>query len=139
MTTHILVEDRTQQQAKGMLGAMEHDDAELVIARGDMRIAVSGEMLKVLSQVIQSVARGGTIQVGTLPEELTTSVAADLLGISRGTLMKLIGEGGLPSHMVGSHHRLRRDDVLEFRRARLVRQRAALSELLDLESELGMD
>ncbi|NMD47806.1 MAG: hypothetical protein GYA85_13720 [Propionibacterium sp.] len=63
---------------------------------------------------------------------------SNLLGDSRPTLIKRIESGELPSTMVGSHHRLRTNDVLALRRMRLEQRRSAALELLDLEDKLGL-
>jgi len=91
----------------------------------------------VLGAVVRAVAEGRTVTVGALPAELTTTVAAERLGISRPTLMKLVAEGALPAHKVGSHTRVKTVDLVAFQRARLARQRAALAELIELSDELG--
>jgi excisionase family DNA binding protein len=96
------------------------------------------ELTDLLRRVLHAVAGGRTVTIGTLPEALTTSTAADMLGISRPTLMKLIREGTIPSHKVGTHTRLNTADVLSFRRARLERQRRAFADLRVLEDELGL-
>ena len=44
--------------------------------------------------------------------------------------MKHVRRGAVPSFQVGSHTKLRRDDVLAFRRQRREKQRAALERLL---------
>lgn len=80
-------------------------------------------------------ARGGTVTIGAVPEVLTTSAAAGILGISRPTLMKMINEGAIPSHMVGTHHRLRVDDVFAALFARRARERAAFAEHMELEGD----
>lgn len=75
------------------------------------------------------------VTVTALPEELTTSTAAKILGISRPTLMKMIREGRIPAHEVGTHHRLRTEDVFTELHERRERQRAAFAELLELEGD----
>ncbi len=137
--TKVLVAERTQRQAQGLRESLNPKSTSLILTDGSQQRTVSDELLTVLLQVVDSIARGGTIQVGTMPAELTTSAAADVLGISRGTLMKKIAAGELAARKVGTHHRLRRDDVLQFRRARLEEQRAALAELLEIESEHNLD
>lgn len=102
---------------------------------GQVRITVPAELEGLVTAVLTAVAKGERISVGSLPETLTTSVAADQLGISRPTLMKLVASGELPSHKVGTHTRIRTEDVLAFRRARLERQRRALDELRQLDEE----
>ncbi|HZK04577.1 MAG TPA: helix-turn-helix domain-containing protein [Actinomycetaceae bacterium] len=79
--------------------------------------------------------------IGTLPKELTTTTAAGILGVSRPTLMKMIGRGEIPAHKVGTHSRLFSRDVLEFRRAQREDARKAFEELRELEDLLdrGME
>jgi excisionase family DNA binding protein len=96
------------------------------------------ELANLLGRVLRAVASGRTVTIGTLPEELTTSVAASMLGISRPTLMKHISEKRIPAHKVGSHTRIRTADVLAFSRARLERQREAFDSLRALEDELDL-
>lgn len=104
--------------------AAQHDGPDVALPR---------EISAILTTVLETVARSGTVTVGALPEDLTTTTAADLLGISRPTLMKLVATGQIPAHKVGSHTRLKATDVLDFRRDRLDRQRKALEELIALE------
>ena len=84
-------------------------------------------IVELLLRVLDATARGGTLSVTPLPEELTTSTAAKILGISRPTLMKMIHEGRVPAHEVGTHHRLRTQDVFAELRRRRERQSAAFA------------
>ncbi len=99
-------------------------------------VAVPAELTSLLRQVVQIVADGGAVTIGSLPDELTTTAAAAQLGVSRPTLARLVGAGEIPAHKVGSHTRFRTEDVIAYRRARLARQRAALQELIHIEDEL---
>ena len=85
-----------------------------------------------LQQVLEAVAAGREISISTVPVELTTSTAADLIGVSRPTLMKMVARGELSAHKVGSHTRLTSRDVFEFIRARQDRRRTAFDQLRDL-------
>ncbi|WP_278260990.1 helix-turn-helix domain-containing protein [Nocardia sp. AG03] len=96
-------------------------------------------LAEILAKVVLAVAAGGTVTVGAMPDELTTSSAADLLGISRPTLMKLVREGQIAAHKVGTHTRLDTTDVLAYRDRLRQRQRAALQELRDFEEAEGLD
>jgi hypothetical protein len=49
--------------------------------------------------------------------------------------MKMIQEGVIEAHKVGTHTRLRTQDVLEARRARRERERAAFEALLEAEGD----
>lgn len=65
---------------------------------------------------------------------MTVQEADDLLGVSRPTVIRLIEKNELSAERVGTRHRLRLDDVLEYREARRVRQYEALAA-----SEVGID
>lgn len=99
---------------------------------------IPSELADLLRKVLDAVAAGRTVTISTLPEELTTSAAAEMLGVSRPTLMKLVRSAEIPAHKVGTHTRVRTADVLNFQRARLERQRHAFDELRNLEDELGL-
>lgn len=101
-------------------------------------LSMSPGFARFLTRVLEQVAAGHTVRIGSLPEELTTTVAARELSVSRMTLMKWIREGRIPAHKVGTHTRLMRDDVLAFRAERQTDRKMALRELLALEDELDL-
>lgn len=96
-------------------------------------IPVDSTLVELLGDILTRVARGGSVSIRTTPEWLTTSAAAGMLGVSRTTLMKWIKSGELPSQMVGAHHRVRRDDLLEFKGRRESAKRKAVEGLLLLD------
>lgn len=100
---------------------------------------VPQELAGVFAEVARVVAAGGTVTIGSIPDELTTTSAADLLGISRPTLMKLVREGAIAAYKVGTHTRLRTSDVLDYRDRQREQQRAALWELRDFEEAEGLE
>jgi excisionase family DNA binding protein len=59
--------------------------------------------------------------------KLTTQQAADLLGVSRPTVVRLITDGTLSAERIGNRHRLLLDDVLAYREQRRNRQYEALA------------
>lgn len=93
------------------------------------------EVGRILQQVLDAMARGGTITVTSVPKELTPAGAAEILGISRPTLMKMVKEGHIASHRVGTHHRLKSEDVFAELKARRARERAAFAALLEAEGD----
>jgi len=104
--------------------------------------AASGELAPELSTLVLQVLAGlarGPVSVTALPDELTTTVAAELIGVSRPTLMKMVRDGILPSRQVGSHSRLRTDDVLALRRERARERREAFEALLRFDEEFGAE
>jgi excisionase family DNA binding protein len=75
-------------------------------------VPLGQNLSQLIGHVIEGAANRGTITVRTMPQEVSTTVAAHELGISRPTLMKMIRAGVIPSHNVGSHARIRYEDVL---------------------------
>lgn len=135
--TKLLVEAEERRQAGELFEEMDgHPERRLAVESDSSQVSLPPELAQVLARVVEVMARGGSVTVGSVPEELTTTVAAELLGISRPTLMKMIRNDEISSHLVGSHHRLKRSDVLDFKRVRLERQRQALDELRALEDSL---
>lgn len=96
----------------------------------------------VVAEVVSALADEKDIQIITYPDTMTTTQAARHIGVSRPTLMKAIRNKDIPVHMVGSHHRLRFEDVEQFRKKLLTEQAAekenAILELWKFEEENGL-
>ena len=69
---------------------------------------------------------------------LTTQEAAELLGVSRPTLVKLLDSGEISFEQSGRHRRLLLTDVLAYRERRSTRRRVALDQMADIADESGM-
>jgi len=92
----------------------------------------------VLSQVIAAMRAGRAITVAPLAQRLTTQEAADLLGVSRPTLIKLLADGRIPFEQPGRHRRIRLDDLLAYRDRRRDERGKALDELVQQTEALGL-
>ena len=66
---------------------------------------------------------------------LTTQQTADLLGVSRPTVVRLINDNVLPAERIGNRHRLLLDDVLSYREERRKRQYDALTATADIDRD----
>jgi excisionase family DNA binding protein len=70
--------------------------------------------------------------------ELRLGDAAELLNVSRPHLLKLLDEGEIPVHKVGTHRRVYRKDVLEYKARQREEAEAAMQNLADQAQELGL-
>lgn len=132
----VLTRPGERRHARDLIDRVGGDGAVQLEIAGQQPTRVPDDLAAIIVRVLRAVADGDTVTIAALPDELTTTQAADQLGVSRPTVMKLIHSGELPAHMVGTHHRVRTADVVAFRRARLARQRAAFDELQALEDQL---
>jgi excisionase family DNA binding protein len=103
--------------------------AELVAPSGE-RLAIPPELFEVLRTVVAAMAEGQAVTLAPLHQALTTQEAADLLNISRPTLIKLLDRGEMPYHRPGRHRRILLRDVLAFQARRRHERRTALDELV---------
>lgn len=73
-----------------------------------------------------------------IAEYVTTGQAADLLGVTRPTVVALIDRGELDAIRVGTHRRLRSQDVVAYRNGVSDIASDGLDELVALSDELGL-
>ena len=93
------------------------------------RVDLPAEVYQVLVDVIHAMTAGRAITVAPTLTRLTTQEAADLLGVSRPTLVKLLESGHIPYEQPGRHRRVRLIDLLAHRDAARRDRTAALDDL----------
>jgi len=126
----VIIEDETRQEASELLSrASDHELDGLFVVFNGVQHRLPEGLEKLVLHVIISAANGGAVTVRTMPDELTTTVAEEMIGVSRPTLMKLISSGDIRAHEVGSHKRLKARDVLDFRLKKLEKQRNSFKQL----------
>ena len=101
----------------------------------DVRVDLSPSVGQLVLDVLTHVGRGRMVTVVPYDADLTTKEAADLLNVSRPHLTKLLTDGRIPHHKVGSHRRVRAEDVIAFRERREAERSDALDELQRLGQE----
>lgn len=104
------------------------------------RVELPAEVYRVLRQVVEALRQGFAVTVAPLAQTLTTQQAADLLGVSRPTVIKLLDDGKIPFERAGTHRRILLRDLLTYRDARRAEQYAALeSTAIDISDEEDLD
>lgn len=84
-----------------------------------------------IADVLRIVANGGIPFVTGDNEFLTTSEAAQILNVTRPTIISWIEDGRLSSHMIGTHRRLLVQEVQALRKSIRATQLSALASLLN--------
>jgi excisionase family DNA binding protein len=91
-----------------------------------------------LIEVLEAVAAGDTATVVRTPREVTTQQAAEVLNVSRPTVVRLIDEGALPARKVGSHRRVPLADLLTYRDQMIAQRRQVLKDMVRDAEALGL-
>lgn len=98
------------------------------------------EAFNILRDIAQAMRMGKAITVAPVDQMLTTQEAANFLGISRPTLVKLLDEGTIPHEMTsgGRHRRVRLHDVVTYQENKRTQRREALAGLTVEAYESGL-
>ena len=82
-----------------------------------------------LADILENIAAGRSMILVAQDAEIGTFEAAQVLAVSRPYLIKLLEAGEIPQRKVGSHRRIRMEDVLAFKARDDRRREAILDEL----------
>lgn len=114
------------------------DAAQLRVIDGEDKITVPLPALRMLMAVLAQMAEGRAVTVVPYDAELTTQQAADFLNVSRPHLVSLLKQGELPYRKVGTHRRVRFEDLVAYKKESFVSRERALDELAKEAQELGL-
>lgn len=112
--------------------------AGLTVTVGQRSYALDSRLAEIVLAILEAAAAGGIVEVTSHPAVLTTGQAAELLGVSRPTVVKLIDSGELPAVRVGTRRRITLADVLAYRDRVRTRRSAAVEEIVGLSQDLDL-
>ncbi|MCV7197922.1 helix-turn-helix domain-containing protein [Mycobacterium angelicum] len=108
----------TPKPAFFLSGASEHD-----------RVELTEQLYEVLKRVAHALSHGQSISILARDREISTQQAAEILGLSRPTVVRLIEDGELHAHVPGAVRRkLRLADVLAYREELRARRNRFITE-----------
>jgi excisionase family DNA binding protein len=94
--------------------------------------------VKLLMAILEETASGHAVTIVPQNAELTTQQAADCLNVSRPFLVQLLADKKLPFRMVGTHRRIRFEDVLRYKEDIDRKRREVLDQLAEEAQNLKM-
>jgi excisionase family DNA binding protein len=105
------------------------DNKELILPEAATRL---------IQHLLTEMAQGNAVTIIPIHAELTTQEAADFLNVSRPYLIRLLEQKKIPFHMVGTHRRVRFEDLMAFKAGFEKSRREAMDELAAQAQELEM-
>ena len=114
------------------------DTARIRIIDGQQDITVPLAAMRMLVDILAHMAEGEAISLIPQHAELTTQQAADFINVSRPYFVKLLENGKLPYHKVGSHRRVFFRDIVEYKEQSMSDRKKAMEALVAQAQELDM-
>jgi len=116
---------------------LEPARAKLVGANGQ-EILLPEFMYQLLRDLAHALATGHSVSIMRSDHLLTTQEAAEELNVSRGFISKLLKSNTIPHVLVGSHRRIRFEDLMQYKKVRDANRREGLKRLTQMSEELGL-
>lgn len=101
-------------------------------------VTIPSAAFRLLVTILAEMASGNAVRLIPHHAELTTQQAAELLNVSRPYLVRLLDDGRMPFHRVGTHRRVLFTDVMAYKTEHRRARGDALDELTRLDQELGL-
>ena len=110
--------------------------ARLVGANGEVT-EVPASIYKLIQDILPALKEGQAMLLVPTQRRLTSQEAADILGISRTYLKKLMDRGEVPFQRIGTHRRVAFGDLMAYQERREAERRQQIDEVLASSVEMG--
>ncbi len=132
----ISIPEAQEAQVRDLRRLIQRREARLVGPDG-REIAIPEPVHELLLLILNNLQSGNAISIVPEHRQLTTQRAANILGVSRPFLVRLVEDGDIPFHMVGSHRRIYLRDLLDYKRRRDAARHEAINDMARSEMEAG--
>ena len=109
-----------------------------LVGAGGEKLELPDAVFRLLKDIVRNMQLGRAIILIPENQQLTTQRAADLLGVSRPHLIKLLEAGELPYHKAGSHRRIYLRDLVAYQKRRDAERKRALDGIAKEAYEAGL-
>ncbi len=128
-----------RKDTAGLLKVLRKKDTaeKPVLLWGGQKIELPEAIIPLLACALQAMSRGKAVSLITRPDFLTTQEAGEMIACSRQHVVDLINEGKLKASKIGTHRRIKLDDLLQFIEEEDKERDAAMASLVEHTEEIG--
>lgn len=112
-----------------ILDVLNSPGAKEITGAQGMRARVPDEVVEAIHSMVAALQDGQAITLAPHSMKMTTQDAAEFLGVSRPTVVRLLERGLIPYEQPGRHRRIRLADLLEYQRESTMERGRILDEI----------
>lgn len=101
-------------------------------------LEVPGYVIRYLKFLLRNMVEGKAVQISSVKTELSSQEAANMLGVSRPFLVKLLEQNKIPFRKVGTHRRIDLKDLQTYERKQKAIREKNLSFLAQQAQDLNL-
>lgn len=131
--------DRDRELLEKVSEVINGDERPILLGREGAHIQFPEPLFHVLTKAVRMMISGQAVMLLSENEEFTTQAAANYLGMSRPHLIKLLEQGDIDFHYVGTHRRIHLQELKAFEYRRDRKRRKSLDAVADKVTEAGLD
>lgn len=133
------ISEHDRELLEKLKDVIDGNERPVLLGREGANIQFPEPLFHVLTKAVRMMASGQAIMLLSENEAFTTQAAANYLGMSRPHLVKLLEEGAINFHHVGTHRRIYMKDLKAFEAQRDAQRRMKLDALADKVKAAGLD
>jgi excisionase family DNA binding protein len=126
------------KESSRQLSGLDTKNLRVHVHEVEEDIILPAAAVKLLIELLAQMAEGNAVTLMPIHAELTTQQAADILGVSRPHIVKLLERGKLPFRKVGTHRRILYEDLRRYKKSVDKQRLSVLEELTAQAQDLGM-
>ena len=130
------VSSKEHANIRALRQLVQEDSVKIVGAKG-RRAELPRAIAGLLDEILKNMQAGKAVSIVPEHQQLTTQRAANILGVSRPFMVRLLEEGELTFHMVGSHRRVNLKDLLAYKKRRDEERHDSINRMARMEMEAG--
>jgi len=132
---------KLKKHVDDILPYLDDSRARFVLSddQADHEIVLNEELYDLLRTILIDISQNKAVHLVPTDTLLTSVQSAEFLQVSRPFLIKLIDKGELPCQMVGTHRRIKLEDLIKYREISEQKSRKILDKMSEKAQDLGWE